>query len=56
MKKLYTISFGKSVYYKYGNDSEYSRKIRCLGKEKAQKVLDRINKFKWVDWTDVSAI
>lgn len=50
--RTYTLSFGKSVYYRHSFEKPYCRKIEVKGREKAERKLLRLNRCKFVDWTD----
>ncbi len=54
MKKIYKLHFGKAYGMHKGFDSMYHR-IRLYSRKKAvYKALTRVNKFKQVEWTDVT--
>ena len=54
MKKIYKLHFGKAYGMHKGFDFMYHR-IRLYSSKKAvYKALTRVNKFKQVEWTDVT--
>ena len=54
MKKIYKLHFGKAYPMWMGHDSNYHRTRSYSSKKAVYKALTRVNKFKQVEWTDVT--
>jgi hypothetical protein len=54
MKKIYKLHFGKAYPMWMGHDSNYHRILVYSSRKAVYKALARVNKFKQVEWTDVT--
>ena len=54
MKKIYKLHFGKAYSMHRGFDPMYHRVQVYSSKKAAYAALARVNKFKQVEWTDVT--
>ncbi len=54
MKKIYKLHFGKAYSMHMGFDPMYHRILIYSSRKAVYKALRRVNKFKQVEWTDVT--